>query len=450
MKKLSFILVFAVIMSMFSQIQVNALTFTPSTEVYSEAAYLINLDTDTVIYEKNSDKVMYPASLTKIMTAIIAIENIEDLENTQIEAPSYIFDELYQSGASTADFRPREVATAKDLLYGLMLQSACEAGSILADHVGGSVEGFVEMMNNKAVEIGCENTHFVNAHGLHHPDQYTTAKDMAKIMEYAVSLPEFKEIASTYSYEIPANNKHTEPRNIYHTNKMILRTSDYYYEPIGPSKTGTTDEAGRCLASTASFGGYNYLLVTLGGPMKDEEGNNFQSAFLDAKSLYEWAFAYFRETTILSVTEELGEVSVKYSAGADHILVHPEHGFEMFWPTSIETTVIEKKVNLPKEIEAPVKAGDKIGTLELRCSGETLAEINLLASQGVEKSALAYNLDLVKKFFSSIWFKVTLGVVLFFVAGYVALVIIANKKKKKRRRMNRNARPVNRQRPPRR
>ncbi len=449
MKKISFVLVFTLIMSMFTSVAVSALTFTPNTEVYSEAAYLVNLDTNTVIYEKNPDKVMYPASLTKIMTAIIAIENIDDLSGTQIEAPSYIFDELYQTGASTADFRPREVATAEELLYGLMLQSACEAGSILADYVGGSVEGFVEMMNNKAAELGCENTHFVNAHGLHNPEQYTTAKDMAKIMEYAISLPEFKKIASTYSYEIAANNKHTEPRNIYHTNKMLLRTSDYYYEPIGASKTGTTDEAGRCLASTASFGGYNYLLVTLGGPMKDADGNNLQSAFLDAKSLYEWAFTYFRETTILQVTEELGEVAVKYSAGSDHILVHPEHGFEMFWPTSIETSVIEKKVNLPKEIEAPVKTGDKIGTLELRCSGETLAEINLVASQGVEKSSLAYNLDLIKKFFSSIWFKVTIGVILVLVGGYIALVIIVNNNKKKRRRMKHSSRPMNRPRPPR-
>lgn len=435
MKKISLIVTFLVILSMFSEIAASALTFTPDITVYSEAAYLINMDTGTVIYEKNPDQKMYPASLTKIMTAILVIENVSDLENTQIEAPSYIFDELYGLGASTADFRPYETASAEELLYGLMLQSACEAGSILADYVGGNVENFVLMMNEKARELGCTNTNFVNAHGLEDPNQYTTASDMAKIMEYAVTLPNFTKITSTYAYEIGASNKHSEPRSIYNTNKMLLKTSDYYYEPIRSSKTGTTDEAGRCLATTASLDGYNYLLVTLGGPLYDDDGEIFQSSFVDAKNLYQWAFENFKPTVLLSTDEEIGEVGVKYSDGNDYVLVQPAEKFSMLWPTCIDTTVIDRKKNLPDEIEAPVKKGDKVGTLELKCSGETLAVVDLVAATDVNKSALKYNLDVAKNFFGSFWFKLAIVLIVVLIGAYIFLYFFINRKK--RRKMKR-------------
>ena len=120
MKKISVITLITVIISLFYNIRVNAVTFTPGDTIHSEAAYLINLDTDSVIYEKNSEKQEYPASLTKIMTAILVIENVPDLKNTMIEAPAYVFDELYMTGASTADFRPYETASAQDLMYGML------------------------------------------------------------------------------------------------------------------------------------------------------------------------------------------------------------------------------------------------------------------------------------------------------------------------------------------
>lgn len=431
MKKISLMLAAVMIMSLVSQLSVSALTFTPNTTIYSEAAYLINTDTGTLIYEKNSKEKMYPASLTKIMTAILVLENIDDLENTQIEAPSYIFDELYGLGASTADFRPYETATADELMYGLMLQSACEAGSILADYVGGSVENFVLMMNDKAKELGCTNTNFVNAHGLHDPNQYTTAEDMAKIMAYAQTVPNFEKIAGTYSFEIGASNKHTEPRTVYNTNKMLLKSSDYYYEPIKAGKTGTTDEAGRCLATTASLDGYNYLLVVMGGPLLDEEGNTFQSAFVDSKTLYEWAFTYFKPTTLLSTTEEMGEVAVNYSDGNEFVIVYPAEEYSALWPTSIDATAIERKTILPESIDAPVVRGQKVGTLELKCSGETLATVDLLAGSDVERSAWKYNLEVAKNFLKSPWLIAALVIIGVLIVGYIVIYITVNRKKRR-------------------
>ena len=169
MRKLTFIitLIFAIVTL---TANVSAVSFNPDFEVYSEAALLINLDTGEVIYEKNADKQLVPASLTKIMTAVLLIEkyedNIAELSTTYVSGGAACFDELYMTGCSNADIRLGEKVSYKDLLYALMLRSACEAANIIAYNVAGSLEAFAEMMNIKAEELGCEDTHFTNSHGL--------------------------------------------------------------------------------------------------------------------------------------------------------------------------------------------------------------------------------------------------------------------------------------------
>ncbi|MDF2567049.1 MAG: D-alanyl-D-alanine carboxypeptidase, partial [Oscillospiraceae bacterium] len=281
--------------------------FTPTHPVNSQAAYMVNTDTGTVIYEKNADKRMYPASLTKIMTAIIAMEQTKDLDKTVVTAPSYIFDELYGQNASNADIRQGEKVTMRDLLYACILPSACEAGSIIADYIGkGSIPDFTAMMNEKAKELGATGTNFVNAHGLFDASQYTTAKDMYLITKYAMSVPGFLEIAGTYKHTMKATNKHSEKRNIYHTNLLLKNngTNPYYYPYAKGIKTGTLDESGRNLISIASKDGYNYLLVTLGAPMSDPSGKIL--CYNDAINLYEWAFSRFKVKAILKTTETVG------------------------------------------------------------------------------------------------------------------------------------------------
>ena len=434
MKKISVITLITVIISLFYNIRVNAVTFTPGDTIHSEAAYLINLDTDSVIYEKNSEKQEYPASLTKIMTAILVIENVPDLKNTMIEAPAYVFDELYMTGASTADFRPYETASAQDLMYGMLLQSACEAASILGNHVGGnSISNFVDMMNAKAKEIGAVNTNFVNAHGLFDSNQYTTAKDMALITKYAMKLPKFKEIVSTYSYQIAPSNKHTEARTVTHTNLMMSKTSEYYYPNVRGIKTGTLDESGRCLITYASKDGYNYLLVVMNAPLKDEDGNNVYYNFTDTKALYEWAFTNFSYTSLLSKTEAIGEVSVNFSDGKDYVLVNPSEDFSALWPSTVDPSTIQRVIDLKEEADAPIEKGQKLGTMELKAGGETLTKVDLIAAGSVKRSDLKYNLYLAKKFTSSLWFKIAVGAIIAFIIFYIFVFIAINRKKKKRK-----------------
>ena len=444
MKKfLSLATAFVILASSVFTAPVSAITFKPGETIHSEAACLVSLDTGDIIFEQCAEEKKYPASLTKIMTAILVLESIDDLDNTVITAPGYIFDELYEiGGASTADFRRNEEATAKDLMYGMMLQSACEAASILADYVGGgSVSNFVDMMNSKAAELGCTNTHFTNAHGLFNENQYTTARDMAIIAEYAVGLPHFMEICNTYTYELPATNKHSEPRTVVHTNKLLSKNSDYYYEFARGVKTGTLDECGKNLVSTASKDGYNYLLVTLGAPQKDEEGNTQNYQFEDAKILYEWAFKYFSYTTLINPEEEIDEVPVEFSDSNDYVLVYPAEEYTMLWPSSVDVSNIIREVHLFENVAAPVTVGQKLGTVDLIVQGEKLTTINLVTKDEIKRSEMKYNIFLVKNFFVSPWFKTAIVITVAAVLIYVILFLtVTRKKRRKMKRVNKTRR----------
>ena len=221
--------------------------FTPKFALHSEGVYMVNLDTGIVIVSKNADKQLAPASTTKIMTALIALENIRDFDQT-VSITSEATDEFWSgdpnySGPSTADLRAgQENVTYWDCLYALMVCSACEAGNILALNIAGSIPDFVDMMNMKAAQIGCTGTHFANTHGLYSKDNYTTAKDLYLITKYAMdNYPGFMKIASTTDYKMPANSANPDGYSIHTTNKLMVDGS-YYYEGVQGVKTGSINE----------------------------------------------------------------------------------------------------------------------------------------------------------------------------------------------------------------
>lgn len=429
MKKMLSIVICVVFTAVILTFNVSAVTFTPDFEVYSEAAYLVGLDTGDVVYSKNADEQLVPASLTKIMTAAILLEQFQDdisvLSTTYVCGTSECFDELYLTGASTADIQIGEMVSYKDLLYALMLRSACEAANIIAYNVAGSLEAFVDMMNEKAEELGCENTHFTNAHGLFYENHYTTAHDMAIITQYVMSLPMFTEIACTESYTMEATAYHEE-RTIIHTNYMMSKTNggDYYYEYVKGIKTGTLDEAGRCLVSLAYKDGYSYLLVTLNAPMYDDNGNTVYYNFIDHKNIYEWAFDNLVYTEIVTGTEEKAEVAVEYGDGQDYVIVVPAETFSMMWNTNISTSSIHEVITLSSDVVAPVSAGDVLGTLELQYSGETLAVIDLVSETDLGRSESAETLAIMQSFIGSDQFyKAAMYSAIFFLV-YTVLIIV--------------------------
>ncbi len=444
MRKLS-LLICAVFSVILMATNVNALTFKPNFEIYSEAAYLLNLDTGEVVYEKNADKRLVPASLTKIMTAIVLIDSYKDnigaLSTTYVSGSYVCFDELYLTGSSNADIRPGEKLSYKDLLYALMLRSACEASNIIAVNVGGSLEGFAAMMNKKAAEIGCQDTHFTNSHGLFWEDHYTTARDMAKITQYAMSLPLFTEISCSATYTMEATSYHPEPREISHTNYMMSKSkggNEYYYEYVKGIKTGTLDEAGRCLVSLAYKDGYSYMLVTLNAPQYDESGKSVFYNFIDHKNIYEWAFDNLEYTDILQGTEEMAEVKVSYGEGRDYVIVRPEKGHSQIWNAAIPLTSIHRVINVDENVVAPVEAGTVLGTLELMYGGETIFATDLIATSGVELSKRQEMLSIAKSFIGSkAFYNAIIYSVIFFVAYTVLVIVIrAVQGSKRKKRIN--------------
>ena len=234
-----------------------------SDELNSSNAILIRLTDNTVLMQKNSEEKVYPASLTKIMTAIVAIENLHDLKG-EIKLTDSMFQGLYEANASMAGFQPGERVKAIDLLYGAMLPSGAECCVALADQVAGSERNFVTIMNQKAEELGMDNTHFENATGLHDENHYTTVKDLAALLSYALQNDTFREIFTSSRHTVSPTNQHPDRMTFYSTMFEDLDDQSIINGEILGGKTGYTEEAGLCLASLAKEGKQEYILVTAG------------------------------------------------------------------------------------------------------------------------------------------------------------------------------------------
>ncbi len=229
--------------------------------LYSPYAILVESDSGKVIAEHNSEDKIYPASLTKIMTALLAIENTDDLNQT-VTLPYDIFDPLYEENASMAGFQPGEEAALKDLLYGILLPSGAECCMAFADRIAGSEEAFVEMMNEKAAEIGMSSTHFCNATGLHDPDHYSTVKDISVLLRYALQYEDFRQAFSSSRYTVRPTSQHPDGFTFRSTMFQYMGSTEVGGGEITGGKTGYTQEAGLCLASQANVNGKDYILVT--------------------------------------------------------------------------------------------------------------------------------------------------------------------------------------------
>jgi D-alanyl-D-alanine carboxypeptidase (penicillin-binding protein 5/6) len=229
----------------------------------SHNAILIRLTDDSVLMQKNSEEKIYPASLTKMMTAIVAVENLPDLKE-EIKLANSTFQGLNKADASMAGFQPGEQIKAIDLLYGVMLPSGAECSIGLADQIAGSEQNFVKMMNQKAADLGMDNTHFENTTGLQNENHYTTVKDLAVLLSYALQNDTFREIFTASRHSTQPTNKHPDGITFYSTMFQKLNNQNIIDGEIMGGKTGYTDEAGLCLASLAKVGRQEYILISVG------------------------------------------------------------------------------------------------------------------------------------------------------------------------------------------
>lgn len=229
----------------------------------SPHAILLRADSGEVLVEKDADSTIYPASMTKMMTALLAIEANPDLD-TPVTLPEEIFPALQAQNASLAGFQAGETVTVRDLLYGAMLPSGAECCEALAREVSGSEEAFVAWMNQKAAELGMTGTHFCNPTGLHDPEHVSTVRDMARLTEAALQNETFRKLFTTERYTVPATNCHPQGFTMHSTLLSQLDGTELHSGRILGGKTGYTGEAGLCLASLAEVKGREYILVTAG------------------------------------------------------------------------------------------------------------------------------------------------------------------------------------------
>lgn len=434
-----------------------AVTFSPSFEPQAASVYMVNMDTGTVIYEKNAHERRAPASLTKVMTTLLLLEKVSDLDGTTTTAPGYVFDELYGLNASHADIWPYETVSMRSLLYAMMLPSGNEAASITADYIGGgSIQTFCQMMTARAKELGCEDTNFTCAHGLNGMEEnhYSTAYDMYLIAkacwynENDAVRETFRSVASTIDYWMPLSNKHTTQSAgapdgksyvIRNTNALLKSTSPYYLASVQGIKTGSTPEAGYNLISVATKNGETYLLVVMGTPYeKDELG--YGLAFKDSYDLYNWAFGNFSVRPALDTTVDIAEIKVKYAADTDTLMLRPASDLMTLLPNESDETTVNKTFELPESVAAPVKKGDVVGTVTLSLAGEEIGTVELVATQDVERNTLLFVLDKIGEFFASLYFKVLLVLIGITVLGYLLYLFFVNRNNKKRRKVSRTPR----------
>lgn len=421
-------------------LNVNAISFTPPFDIYSQSVYLINLDTKSVVYEKDADIEQMPASLVNIMTAVIVLESCKDPDNTTIAANDALYDEFddydYPDDLRYAEIWQGDVLSVTDYLYALMLTSSCEAANILADYFGNnSIEAFVEKMNKKASEIGTEHTHFTNPHGLYDPDQVTTAKDMATITQYALTVPGFEEIATAESYELNPqniNNKHESEWTISHSNIIMSAASDYYLYGVKGIKTGNLQLSGRNIVTMGSSDGIKYLLVLLNAPFYNEDGDSRYYHIIDGYNIMKWVFENFNYQVLLSKDEEIAEIKVSNSDGSGYVLIKPAKEVSNLWYNDIDTTSIQKNITLAENVSAPVKKGQKLGEIELKISDEVISVTDLVAADNVQRSLLKFNLSMTKDFFKSKWFITAMVASVIISVIYFVLCMLAYNDYKKR------------------
>ncbi len=387
-------------------------------DVAAQAVYLVNTDTGLVMYEKESQKSWQPASLVKMMTAILAVESIPDLDGTRITCPRAVQDALYKTGSSVADIRPGETFTAKQLLYALLLPSGNDAALILAMHIGkGNVQNFVFMMNAKAQELGCLSTNYANPHGLSHPSQLTTAYDQYLIARKFMTYPVLMEIAQTSTYVFPDVARY-KPGGwvLLSTNKMQMTAfKDRFYRPyVKGIKTGSLPEAGSNFASSAQKDKENYVMVVLGAT-----GEPQYSHFYVTAKLYDWVLDSFDIKSALDFEKPVTEVKVKYSADADSLLLYPKGKLDTLLPKESDLSAIRKEFQLPPVLKAPIKAGEVVGTVSLYVAERKIGTVEVVAGREVKRNLFVYLIDKIKEFFGSLYFKVLVALLLLLAIAYV-------------------------------
>ncbi len=355
-------------------------SFAGEPQIASTAAILVEESTGKILYQKNAYEKMYPASTTKIMTAILTLENCKLDEMATV---SYNAVYSLPSGYVNANLQEGEEISINDLLYALMVKSANDAAIVLAEHISGSVQNFAKMMNEKAISLGCQNTRFVNPNGVHNDNHYTTAHDLYLIASYCMKNENFRKYASTVSYTLPATNKYlAKDRVCTTTNEMIRPKSKYYNQNIIGIKTGHTTEAKDCLVSCAIQNDVELISVVLHAGTNRE---GLSERYVDTQALFDYGFKDFSFTDIVKENDIVKNIEIE-NANKDtkSLDLIAKNTLSTYLNTQIDLTNLKPEIILNENLEAPIAINSSLGKA-VYTIGETQFTTELLASHAVEK-----------------------------------------------------------------
>lgn len=413
-----------------------------------KASLIYELGTDTMVYAQNADTRVYPASLTKVMTCLLALENSTMSEMVTVSESAL---EDQDPSGSNVQLQVGEQMSMKNMLYCLMVASANDAAAAIAEHIGGSQAGFVEMMNRKAAELGCTGTHFANPHGLHDEDHYTTARDMAKIMLAALEYEAFNDIYSTSFHTVPATNM-TGERELETTNYMISEANYELYidKRVIGGKTGFTTPAGRCFIGVSESNGMKLLTVVMGADaLLDDQGNVLYSygSFIETKSLLNLACDHYQSAQVLNPDQVFGQFAV--ADGVTGTQGYVASVANAVLPIEVDISQLRYEYLLNDGgLTAPIQAGQSIGSVRVWYNATCVAQQELYATVDVEKKVVpqesTMQIDPAKAIAdaSSLW-HIVLIVILVLLVLIVAMMVISRiryamiRARRKRRRRDR-------------
>lgn len=396
----------------------------------SESVYVVNTNSGVPVIEKNIHERRSPASLTKIMTFIVAYENVTDLSE-KVRVRQEVLDKV-DPLSSGVRLKPDEEISVIDLMHCVLICSSGYAANVLADYVGnGDIGNFVQKMNEKACELGCENTHFTNPDGMYDENQFSTAFDIYSITNYALKISVFGNITSKCEYSCFGDER--DP--IVTTNRTMdpKRGGEYYCRYVKGIKTGFLKEAGRCLVSRAENDGVEYIAVVMGGPTQTADGAPVEGnmAMLDTKNIYSWIYENLHMVKLYMRDFPLTEIGLDYVWGTDKLLLRPQDDVSIIVPKNVNKEDVSLEFHLPKSVEPTVNEGDVIGSADIFYSGEKLGSFNLVCSKTYTKAQnwFVKPLCIFGKIISHPVFLFFFLIALFLLVIYILAAIRANKRR---------------------
>ena len=388
----------------------------PVYEVQAQSAYIVNTDTNIILYDKDSSAQVSAGGLTKLVCAALVLTNYGDeLDTRTFQMPFAISDYVY--GTDNADMRSGETFTLREALYAMLLRNANDAAMGMAYQLSGNdLSGWVSQMNGLSQQIGTTNSTWTDACGLD-AGNVTTAVDMYLILRYLMGFDAFVQIAGSATFEMPAKEKHTKSFILTNQNVALNKTSGgkFYRSAMKGGMCDVmaykNDNGTQSYVSWASSDGETYIFCVMGSPdTVDTYGYaNRRPALFETTKLIDWVYSSFSVQAALDPDQALAEIPVKYSSETDTLLLYPDNQMMTILPSSSDSSVTQKFFHLPEAVAAPVKQGDLIGTVEIKLAGETIGVVNLIAGQDVNRNPVLYAVAQFQAFLNSLYLKVVLA-----------------------------------------